>query len=441
MTDHETQAEMAKRMYNARAKVYDDSWHPAFAEYIVKYLNPKPGHHILDLACGTGLVTLPAAQIVGSTGSVTGVDITDGMLAGARQRFDGLKEKNKDIGAVDFYEHDIADLDSLEAIKGKQFDAITCTSALVLLDSPLETIRSWYKYLKPGGILVTDATHPRNLVPGIVLEKVAVRLGLRPASERLWSQTEKDISGIVEAVGFEVEDVHLQEQQGWGKHYHEVTDGEELWEKHSSMEYAKLLQQPGVVETAKAMFLEEWAKLADKYGAVEEVDGVFVIKCRKPDNEPPNEPVMQGSCACGQTTWKAWEPPAAMCHCSCIQCRKVAGSAFISMMEFPFWAVSFQPRLVHIKAVNLTPTARRAFCGNCGSTLTYRYFDKMENIEIAMGTLDEDEMPTYAMKEMLTEAEPSWCWLKEKVSWFNPPDDGLKKYMTFTSEDKEWTGP
>src|ERR1700760_1203231 len=145
MFKNESQPQAAQRMYGRRAKNYNDSWHPSFAKYVVQYLAPQPGSHILDLACGTGLVSLEAARVVGPNGSVTGVDITDGMLAVAYESLEELKKEEIPIGNVQFFKHDITDLDSLESIKGKTFDGITCASALVLLDSPVEAIRLWTK--------------------------------------------------------------------------------------------------------------------------------------------------------------------------------------------------------------------------------------------------------------------------------------------------------
>ncbi|MBA62107.1 MAG: methyltransferase [Planctomycetaceae bacterium] len=45
----------------------------------------QPGDHVLDLGCGAGKICYIASQIVGTDGSVTGVDMNDDMLALARQ--------------------------------------------------------------------------------------------------------------------------------------------------------------------------------------------------------------------------------------------------------------------------------------------------------------------------------------------------------------------
>src|SRR5712692_8769424 len=45
----------------------------------------KPGRRVLDVACGSGIVARLAAERVGATGTVVGVDINPGMLAVARK--------------------------------------------------------------------------------------------------------------------------------------------------------------------------------------------------------------------------------------------------------------------------------------------------------------------------------------------------------------------
>ena len=45
-----------------------------------------PGESVLEISCGTGAATVPFAEAVGERGRVVGVDISEPMLAGARQR-------------------------------------------------------------------------------------------------------------------------------------------------------------------------------------------------------------------------------------------------------------------------------------------------------------------------------------------------------------------
>jgi ubiquinone/menaquinone biosynthesis C-methylase UbiE len=56
----------------------------ALAQDLVTLAAVKPGAHILDVACGTGTVTRQAAQAVGTTGEVIGLDVNAGMLRVAR---------------------------------------------------------------------------------------------------------------------------------------------------------------------------------------------------------------------------------------------------------------------------------------------------------------------------------------------------------------------
>ena len=46
----------------------------------------RPGDHVLDIACGTGLVTFRAAEMTGPQGHVVGVDISNEMVERARRR-------------------------------------------------------------------------------------------------------------------------------------------------------------------------------------------------------------------------------------------------------------------------------------------------------------------------------------------------------------------
>src|SRR6185369_12108653 len=77
----------AAATYNAAADHYDDaanSFWGRFGRRTVERLALTPGARVLDVCCGSGASAIPAAQIVGPKGSVTGVDLSEKLLALAR---------------------------------------------------------------------------------------------------------------------------------------------------------------------------------------------------------------------------------------------------------------------------------------------------------------------------------------------------------------------
>jgi ubiquinone/menaquinone biosynthesis C-methylase UbiE len=60
-----------------------------------------PANNVLDLAGGTGAITIPAARAVGPSGTVFGVDISPASLSIARD-----KATNQGLGNATFVEHD-----------------------------------------------------------------------------------------------------------------------------------------------------------------------------------------------------------------------------------------------------------------------------------------------------------------------------------------------
>ena len=54
------------------------------AEDLVRIAALRPGERVLDVACGTGVVTRLAGERVGEQGAVAGLDVNPGMLAVAR---------------------------------------------------------------------------------------------------------------------------------------------------------------------------------------------------------------------------------------------------------------------------------------------------------------------------------------------------------------------
>jgi SAM-dependent methyltransferase len=72
------------------AEIYDEFFVPAlFAQWgpvVSAAARLEPGERVLDVACGTGALTVAAAECVGQTGSAVGLDASPEMLAVARRK-------------------------------------------------------------------------------------------------------------------------------------------------------------------------------------------------------------------------------------------------------------------------------------------------------------------------------------------------------------------
>lgn len=60
---------------------------PAKLERILTLLGVKPGYIVLNVGCGTGVMTGRLAERVGDNGKIIGVDFSAGMVAEAKKRF------------------------------------------------------------------------------------------------------------------------------------------------------------------------------------------------------------------------------------------------------------------------------------------------------------------------------------------------------------------
>lgn len=430
MEKRDSQAATAQRMYNARSSNYEDSWHPRFASWIVSdILQPKAGERILDLACGTGLVSFAAAEAVGPKGGVVGVDVSDGMLSVATAKLEKAK-----VGNVRFISHDIVDLENCKELKGLggTFDAISCISAFVLLKEPVRALRSWKKFLKPGGRLVLDVTHERNAIGGLCIEKTFLRMGLVPPYDRLWVTSEGAFRTVLGQAGFVVEEMVLK-QQDQGNKIKKAEEADDAWEEMSEFEPTKPLKKDEQTkEKAKKIFVEEWKGYMDEKGECLQIDGVYVARARKSEDTTV---LIAGSCACGKVEWTSNALPSAICFCHCVWCRKASGGPFQAFLDFETEDVMILTSIgSKLSEVELSKNAKRGFCSNCGSSLTMQYNVEPQFIGICAGSLDENSV-VGGMK-VLDGISKKHIFVKDKVAWYDIPDDGLEQQQCMKSASR-----
>lgn len=157
-------------LYSRRSDNYDDgAWHPRIAHRLVEYAHLNHGQQVLDIATGTGIVAIKAAQIVGIKGQVIGIDISTGMIEQAKQKVETLG-----LGNVEFQ---LADAEALN-FPENSFDCIFCSSALIWMSDLSGALQHWYQLLKPGGLLGFHAFADTAFVGGVVAQRVLEKYGI-----------------------------------------------------------------------------------------------------------------------------------------------------------------------------------------------------------------------------------------------------------------------
>jgi ubiquinone/menaquinone biosynthesis C-methylase UbiE len=102
-----------------------------------------PGMHVLDVGCGAGDVSVLAADLVGPSGSVLGIDMNPTILDIARER-----AAERGLAGVRFAEADLTDLH----LDG-EFDAIVGRYVLLYVPDPVQVVGALARLVRPGGVL------------------------------------------------------------------------------------------------------------------------------------------------------------------------------------------------------------------------------------------------------------------------------------------------
>lgn len=149
----------AAATYDAAADHFDDtplSFWERIGKRTIDRLALLAGADILDVGCGTGASALPAAEAVGSKGSVIGVDLSARLLDRAR-----AKAKARGLSNVEFR---LADMTSL-GYPNDHFDAVVSVFSIFFVPDMEGMVRELWRMVRPGGKLAVTTWGPRIFEP------------------------------------------------------------------------------------------------------------------------------------------------------------------------------------------------------------------------------------------------------------------------------------
>jgi SAM-dependent methyltransferase len=104
----------------------------------------EAGENVLEIGCGTGAATVPFAEAVGERGRVVGVDISEPMLAGARQHIAASGFGNVSLVQADAQVH---------RFEANRFDLIASRFGVMFFADPVAAFSNLLPAARPGGRL------------------------------------------------------------------------------------------------------------------------------------------------------------------------------------------------------------------------------------------------------------------------------------------------
>jgi SAM-dependent methyltransferase len=153
------------------ARAYDALFVPAligaFAPIVADAAAVATGDRVLDVACGTGVLTREVAGRAGGRGEVVGLDVSPGMLTVARERSSTIAWQEGAAESLPFPD--------------QRFDAVVSQFGLMFFQDRRAAIREMRRVLRPGGRLAIAVWDGLAAMPAFAAE---VALFQRLAGQR-----------------------------------------------------------------------------------------------------------------------------------------------------------------------------------------------------------------------------------------------------------------
>ena len=158
--DASEKVERVGEVFHSVAKNYDVmndlmsfGIHRLWKQFTVEQSGVRPGNTVLDLAGGTGDLTIKFSRRVGASGKVVLADINESMLSVGRDRL-------ADLGVVGNVHYALANAEELP-FKDNTFHCVCIVFGLRNVTDKQKALESMYRVVKPGGrLLVLEFSKP-----------------------------------------------------------------------------------------------------------------------------------------------------------------------------------------------------------------------------------------------------------------------------------------
>ncbi len=158
----------------------------------------EQGDHVLDLGSGAGNDCFVARALVGESGKVTGLDLTEQMVAKARENCKKLNYSN-----VEFF---VGDIESMPFSENK-FDVVISNCVLNLVPDKSRAFREIFRVLKPGAHFCVSDVVVKGSLPEKLQRDAEMYVGCVSGASEM-----SDYLNVIEVSGFRSIKIHKQKE-------------------------------------------------------------------------------------------------------------------------------------------------------------------------------------------------------------------------------------
>ena len=143
------------------AKIYEEVYLPALFQdwcpLAIQAASINTGDSVVDIACGTGALTIAVSEHVGPKGKTIGVDINEGMLNVARSKSTSVQWFNAPAEQLPF--------------TNDNFNCVVSQFGLMYFENQEVALREMMRVLQPNGSIAVTVWDKLDNKPGLAAEE------------------------------------------------------------------------------------------------------------------------------------------------------------------------------------------------------------------------------------------------------------------------------